>query len=84
MDIEAELTANVWKVEVGVGDKVTAGQTLVILDSMKMEIPVQSNVEGIVRSLTVAEGDTVFAGDVIAVIEESRGGWDVDIEEVGP
>jgi biotin carboxyl carrier protein len=67
-EIRAEMVANVWKVVVTQGDTVADGDTLVILESMKMEIPVVTEVSGTVSALHVAEGDVVQEGDVIAVI----------------
>jgi biotin carboxyl carrier protein len=63
------MVANVWKVVVAQGDSVTDGDTLVILESMKMEIPVLAEGDGTVSTLHVSEGDVVQEGDVIAVIE---------------
>ncbi|MGH3867521.1 MAG: biotin/lipoyl-binding carrier protein [Pseudonocardiaceae bacterium] len=68
-EIRAEMVASVWKIMVAVGDAVTDGDTLVILESMKMEIPVLSEVEGTVAKLAVSEGDVVQQGDLIAVVE---------------
>jgi biotin carboxyl carrier protein len=62
------MVANVWKVVVAQGDTVAEGDTLVILESMKMEIPVIAEGPGTVSELRVAEGDVVQEGDVIAVI----------------
>jgi biotin carboxyl carrier protein len=62
------MVANVWKVVVAQGDKVEDGDTLVILESMKMEIPVLAESSGSVQELRVNEGDVVQEGDVIAVI----------------
>ena len=62
------MVANVWKVVVAQGDTVEDGDTLVILESMKMEIPVLAESAGTVSELKVAEGDVVQEGDVIAVI----------------
>ena len=67
-EVRAEMVANVWKVVVAEGDKVADGDTLVILESMKMEIPVITETSGTVSALHVAEGDVVQEGDVIAVI----------------
>lgn len=67
-EVLAEMVANVWKVVVARGDTVADGDTLVILESMKMEIPVLAETAGTVRELRVAEGDVVQEGDVIAVI----------------
>jgi len=69
MEVRAEMVANVWKVVVAQGDSVTDGDTLVILESMKMEIPVLAEGDGTVSTLHVSEGDVVQEGDVIAVIE---------------
>jgi biotin carboxyl carrier protein len=63
------MVANVWKVVVSQGDAVSDGDTLVILESMKMEIPVVAEAEGTVTELAVAEGDVVQEGDLIATIE---------------
>jgi acetyl-CoA carboxylase biotin carboxyl carrier protein len=67
-EIRAEMVANVWKVVVTAGDTVENGDTLVILESMKMEIPVITETSGKVSALHVGEGDVVQEGDVIAVI----------------
>ncbi len=67
-EVRAEMVANVWKVVVAEGDEVSDGDTLVILESMKMEIPVVAESDGPVTRLAVAEGDVVQEGDLIAVI----------------
>ena len=67
-EVRAEMVANVWKVVVAQGDTVADGDTLVILESMKMEIPVIAEEAGTVTELRVGEGDVVQEGDVIAVI----------------
>ena len=67
-EVRAEMVANVWKIVVAEGDDVEDGDTLVILESMKMEIPVLAEVSGKVSRLAVAEGDVVQEGDLIAVI----------------
>jgi acetyl-CoA carboxylase biotin carboxyl carrier protein len=68
-EVRAEMVANVWKVVVSAGDTVADGDTLVILESMKMEIPVLAEGGGTVTTLAVGEGDVVQEGDLIAVIE---------------
>ena len=68
-EIRAEMVANVWKVIVAVGDTVSDGDTLAILESMKMEIPVITEVDGVVKTLDVVEGSVVQEGDLIATIE---------------
>jgi biotin carboxyl carrier protein len=62
------MVANVWQVVTSEGDEVSEGDTLVILESMKMEIPVIVETPGKVTKLAVAEGDVVQEGDLIAVI----------------
>lgn len=68
-EIRAEMVANVWKVVAAEGDSVEEGDTLVILESMKMEIPVITESDGTVAKLAVNEGDVVQEGDLIAVID---------------
>ncbi|GLW62382.1 biotinylated protein TB7.3 [Actinomadura rubrobrunea] len=68
-DVHAEMVANVWKVTAAEGDQVNEGDTLVILESMKMEIPVLAEEAGTVAKLAVTEGQVVQEGDLIAVIE---------------
>jgi len=69
MDVEAEMVANVWKVLVTPGSAVAEGDTLVILESMKMEIPVVAPQGGTVTSVNVVEGGVVQEGDILAVVE---------------
>ena len=68
-DIEAHITGTVWKIEVGVGDSVSEGDTVVILESMKMEMPVEAEDEGTVKEIPVAEGQAVSEGDTLVVLE---------------
>src|SRR6187397_2908754 len=75
-EIRAEMVANVWKVVKAAGDAVAEGDTLVILESMKMEIPVLAESDGTIVELAVNEGDVVQEGDLIAVVERlSRSAW---------
>ena len=67
-EVRAEMVANVWKIVVAEGDAIAQGDTLVILESMKMEIPVLAESAGTVATLGVAEGDVVQEGDLIAII----------------
>jgi acetyl-CoA carboxylase biotin carboxyl carrier protein len=67
-EVRAEMVANVWKVVAAEGDQVEDGDTLVILESMKMEIPVLAEEAGTLAKLHVAEGDVVQEGDLIATI----------------
>ncbi|TDQ53556.1 biotin/lipoyl-binding carrier protein [Actinorugispora endophytica] len=68
-EIRAETVASVWKVTAHQGDEVAEGDTLVILESMKMEIPVLVEDPGRVVEIVVAEGDVVREGDLLAVVE---------------
>ncbi len=68
-EVLAEMVANVWRVVATQGEAVDEGDALVILESMKMEIPVESPVSGTVREILVQEGGVVQEGDVIAVVE---------------
>ena len=68
-EVRAEMVANVWKVVAAEGESVADGDTLVILESMKMEIPVLAENSGTLTRLAVAEGDVIQEGDLIAVIE---------------
>ena len=67
--VAAELVANVYQVVAEPGQTVTATDTVVVLESMKMEIPVLAEVAGVVREIAVQEGDVISEGDVIAVID---------------
>lgn len=67
-DVRAEMVSTVYQVEVSAGDSVKEGDTLVILESMKMEIPVIAEESGTVTSVDVSVGDVIKQGDLIAVI----------------
>ena len=69
-EVHAEMVANVWKVVVTEGDEVAAGDTLVILESMKMEIPVLAERAGTVTEVAVGDGDVVQEGDVLVVLSD--------------
>jgi acetyl-CoA carboxylase biotin carboxyl carrier protein len=68
-NVEAHITGNVWKVEVAVGDRVSDGDTVAILESMKMEIPVEAEDDGVVKEIRCEEGQAVSEGDVLVVLE---------------
>jgi len=68
-DIEAHITGTVWKIEVAVGDAVEEGDTVVILESMKMEMPVEAEDPGTVTEVRCAEGQSVSEGDTLVVLE---------------
>lgn len=69
--VAAEMVANVWKVLVSNGDAVAEGDTLLILESMKMELPVVAEVAGTIVSVDVAGGDVVQEGQTLVVIDRS-------------
>jgi acetyl-CoA carboxylase biotin carboxyl carrier protein len=68
-DIEAHITGTVWKIEVKVGDTVEEGDTVAILESMKMEMPVEAEDPGTVRQILVEEGQAVSEGDTLVVLD---------------
>ncbi|MCP3030817.1 acetyl-CoA carboxylase biotin carboxyl carrier protein subunit [Halobacillus sp. A1] len=68
-EIKASMAGSVWKIVANEGESVTSGQDVVILESMKMEIPIPAEQDGTVKELKVGEGDFVNEGDVIAIIE---------------
>jgi len=68
-DVEAHITGTVWKIECEVGQEVDEGDTLVILESMKMEMPVEAEDEGVVREIKCEEGKSVSEGDTLVVLE---------------
>lgn len=68
-EVLAEMVANVWKIVIAAGDTVAEGDTICILESMKMEIPVEATVAGTITEINVVEGGVVQEGDTIAVIE---------------
>jgi len=67
-DVRAEIVASVLEVVVSEGDEINEGDTVVLLESMKMEIPVLAEASGKVTAVNVAVGDVIQAGDLIAVI----------------
>lgn len=69
-EVKSPITANVWKVLKKEGDQVEEDDTIVILESMKMEIPVDAPCDGTIQEIKVKEGGSVVEGEVIAVIEE--------------
>ena len=68
-DVEAHITGTVWKIEVQVGQEVEEGDTLVILESMKMEMPVEAEDAGKVSEIAVSEGQSVNEGDKLVSLE---------------
>jgi acetyl-CoA carboxylase biotin carboxyl carrier protein len=70
VEVKSEITGTVWQVKAGVGDHVESGDTLVVIESMKMEIPVITEDAGVVVEIRVKEKDPVAENQVVAVIEE--------------
>jgi acetyl-CoA carboxylase biotin carboxyl carrier protein len=68
-DVEAHITGTVWKIEVEVGDTVEEGDAVVILESMKMEMPVEAEDPGVVTEILCTEGQSVSEGDTLVVLE---------------
>jgi acetyl-CoA carboxylase biotin carboxyl carrier protein len=68
-NVEAHITGTVWKVEVEVGQSIEEGDTVVILESMKMEMPVEAEDEGTVKEILCQEGQSVSEGDALVVLE---------------
>ena len=69
VDVEAHITGTVWKIEVELGDSVEEGDTVVILESMKMEMPVEAEDPGTVKDILCEEGQSVSEGDALVVLE---------------
>lgn len=69
MRVRSEIAGSVWKIEVAVGDAVAADDPLLILESMKMEIPLLAPRSGVVKEVLVAEGEAVAEGDVAVILE---------------
>ena len=68
-EVEAHITGTVWKIEVEVGDSVAEGDTVVILESMKMEMPVEAEDPGVVKEILCAEGQSVSEGETLVVLD---------------
>ncbi|MDO9434157.1 biotin/lipoyl-binding carrier protein [Hydrogenophaga sp.] len=69
VEVSSEVSGTVWKVMAQPGQRVTEGEVLVIVESMKMEIPVEAPCNGVLQSLSCEEGKPVREGDVVAVVE---------------
>ena len=68
-DVEAHITGTVWKIECQVGDVIEEGDTVAILESMKMEMPVEAEDSGTVAKICCEEGQSVSEGDTLVVLE---------------
>jgi len=69
-EVEAHITGTVWKIEVKVGDTVREGDTVAILESMKMEMPVEAEDPGTVKEILCEEGQAVSEGDALVVLDD--------------
>lgn len=68
-DINSEMSATVWKIEMSEGDGVSPGDVVMILESMKMEIPVEAEESGTISRIAVAEGDSIESGQLLVRID---------------
>ena len=68
-DVEAHITGTVWKIECKVGDEIEEGDTVVILESMKMEMPVEAEDPGVVKEILCEEGQAVNEGDTLVILD---------------
>ena len=66
--VRSEIAGSVWKIEVAIGDAVAADDPLVILESMKMEIPLLAPQAGVVREILVVEGEPIAEGDIAVIL----------------
>ncbi len=69
VEVEAQIPGNLWKIEKAVGDTVEEEDVIMIIESMKMEIPVEAPCDGTIARICVSEGDSIEEGIVLAVIE---------------
>lgn len=68
-EVKSPIVGTVWKIEVAIGDTVNAGDDIIILESMKMEIPVEVEASGTITAIAIEEGDKVVEGDLLVTIE---------------
>ena len=68
-NVEAHITGTVWKIECQVGDTIEEGDTVAVLESMKMEMPVEAEDSGTVAEIRCEEGQSVSEGDILVVLE---------------
>ena len=71
VEIETEVSGNVWKIEKQVGDTVAEDDVIMILESMKMEIPIEATEDGVITEILVSENDQVEEDQVVAILEVS-------------
>jgi acetyl-CoA carboxylase biotin carboxyl carrier protein len=68
-EVAAHITGTVWRIDCKVGQEIQEGDVVVVLESMKMEMPVEAEDEGVVKEITCAEGQSVSEGDTLVVLE---------------
>ncbi|HYZ70166.1 MAG TPA: biotin/lipoyl-binding carrier protein [Thermoleophilaceae bacterium] len=68
-EVEAHITGTVWKIECEVGQRIAEGDTVVVLESMKMEMPVEAEDEGTVSAIPCSEGQAVSEGDTLVLLD---------------
>ncbi len=69
IEVEAQIAGNVWKIEKAVGEELAEEDVILVIESMKMEIPVEAPCSGRLSEIRVAEGDSIEEGTVLAVID---------------
>ncbi len=69
IEVKCEVTGSVWQIKVKPGDKVEDGEVLIVIESMKMEIPVIAEESGTVKEILVTEGTPAAEGQVVAILE---------------
>ena len=69
VEIEAQIAGNVWKIEKAVGDQVVEEDVILIIESMKMEIPLEAPCGGTISEIRTAEGESIEEGDVLVVLD---------------
>ncbi|HEV2771486.1 MAG TPA: acetyl-CoA carboxylase biotin carboxyl carrier protein subunit [Thermoleophilaceae bacterium] len=70
MDVAAHITGMIWQINVAVGDSVEEGDEVIVLESMKMEMPLEAEISGTVDKVTCTEGDRVSEGDILLVLRD--------------
>ncbi len=68
-NVPAHITGTIWKIEKKIGDAIAAGEVIIIIESMKMEMPVEAPSAGVLKELRCKEGQAVAEGDVLAIVE---------------
>jgi len=72
VDVKSEVVGSVWKVQCEIGQRVSEGDELIVIESMKMEIPVEAEASGVIAAILVQEGQPVEEGQVVVTIDEDK------------